>query len=108
VRPGFRNATEHVWPTVVKQSSWRRLEISVLGISALGISALGRAVLACLGGLGLAIVVVAALLKYEPGFYGQLERLAATGSGTTVAARTPLHSLPLSARLVAGFGLAAW
>jgi hypothetical protein len=41
-------------------------------------------VLACLGGLGLVVVVVAALLKYEPGFYRQLERPAATVSGSTV------------------------
>jgi len=82
--PGFRNAADHVWPTVVKQSSWRRLGISVRGTSVLGISALRSTVLVCLGGLGLAVVVVAALLKYEPGFYRQLERPAATGSGTTV------------------------
>jgi len=54
---GCGNAVQHVWPTVVKQSSWRQLRRTVLG---------------CLGGLVLVLVVVAVLLKYEPGFYGQL------------------------------------
>lgn len=40
--------------------------------------------LACLGGLGLVVVVIAALLKYEPVFYRQLESPAATVSGGTV------------------------
>ena len=41
----------------MKQSSWWQLRRTVLG---------------CLGGLVLVLVVVAVLLKYEPGFYGQL------------------------------------
>jgi hypothetical protein len=53
-----------VWPTVVKQSSWRLLRRTVLG---------------CLGGLALVCVVLAALLKYEPGFYRQLEIPADSG-----------------------------
>jgi hypothetical protein len=50
----------------VKQSSWRHLR---------------RTVLVCLGGLALAVIVVTALVKYEPGFYQQLAIPAATVSG---------------------------
>jgi hypothetical protein len=52
----------------VKQSSWRRL---------------CRTVLACLSGLALAVIVVAALLKYEPVFYRQLEIPTASLSGNS-------------------------
>ena len=60
-----------MWPTVVKQSSWRRVQRTVLG---------------CLGGLAVAVVVVAVMVKHEPGFYRQLEIPAATISGNAVPA----------------------
>jgi hypothetical protein len=55
----------------VKQSSWRRVRRTVLG---------------CLGGLALVVVVVAVMLKYEPGFYRQLEIPAAAISANAVSA----------------------
>ena len=67
----FETRVDHVWPTVVKQSSWRRVRRTVLG---------------CLGGLALAVVVVAVMLKYEPGFYRQLEIPAAAISANAVPA----------------------
>ena len=74
----------------MKQPTWRRLR---------------RTALACLGGLGLVVVVVAALLKYEPGFYRQLESPASTVSGSTVPGETaedgePLHVEALARRAV--------
>jgi len=39
----------------------------------------------CLGGLALAVVVVAVLLKYEPGFYRQLESSVVSASGNAPA-----------------------
>ena len=54
----------------MKQTSWRRLRSTLL---------------ACLGGLGLVLLVVVALLKYEPGFYRQLARPTAMVPGNTVS-----------------------
>ena len=80
------NAAEHVWPTVVKQSSWRQLR---------------RTVLACLGGLALAVVVGAALLKYEPGFYRQLVIPAAAVFGKAGAGRSAEDAEPLDVESLA-------
>jgi hypothetical protein len=66
----FEARVDHVWPTVVKQSSWRRVQRTVLG---------------CLGGLALAVVVFAVMLKYEPGFYRQLEIPAAISANALPA-----------------------
>jgi len=69
----------------VKQPFWRRVRRIFLQINSLLRTFLPRTVLAkivsgCLGGLAVVAVVVALLLKHEPGFYRQCERHAATVS----------------------------
>jgi hypothetical protein len=68
----------------VKQSSWQHVRST--GLLKIGWLKIGWITIGagCLGGLAVVAVVLALLLKYEPGFYRQLESPAAEVSGNTL------------------------